>query len=350
MNRDELNGHSDCERYLLMKGRILITARAFWKSGGEAEVLLNREGFETVRSPKAGPYPATELIPLLQGYDAVIASTDEYSFELMSACPQLKIISRWGVGFDSIDLAAATELGVIASTTPGAMTDTVADYAFALILGIARRISESDRMMREGGWGELTGVLVCGKTLGLVGFGAIARGTAKRSRGFDMKVLAYDPYVSKEARLEFPATEFVTLDRLLEESDFVSLHAAATPETKGMFNAARFAQMKRSAYFINTSRGSLVDETALMEALSSGSIAGAAIDVYSKEPPPPDALIRSAPNTLLTTHNAFNTAEAAHSTSILAAQNVLSLLKGERLQAVRNQDVWESKSLRLRPS
>ena len=165
-----------------------------------------------------------------------------------------------------------------------------------------------------------------------------------------MKVLAYDPYVSKEARLEFPATEFVTLDRLLEESDFVSLHAAATPETKGMFNAARFAQMKRSAYFINTSRGSLVDETALIEALSSGSIAGAAIDVYSKEPPPPDALIRSAPNTLLTTHNAFNTAEAAHSTSILAAQNVLSLLKGERLQAVRNQDVWESKSLRLRPS
>ena len=140
--------------------------------------------------------------------------------------------------------------------------------------------------MREGGWGELTGVLVCGKTLGLVGFGAIARGTANRSRGFDMKVLAYDPYVSKEARLEFPATEFVTLDRLLEESDFVSLHAAATPETKGMFNSARFAQMKRSAYFINTSRGSLVDEAALMEALSSGSIAGAAIDVYSKEPPP----------------------------------------------------------------
>ena len=330
-----------------MNGRILITARAFWKSGGEAEALLTSEGFETVRSPKAGPYPATELIPLLQGFDAVIASTDEYSYELMAACPQLKVISRWGVGFDSIDLAAATTLGVIASTTPGAMTDTVADYAFALILGIARRITESDRVMREGGWGEMTGVLVCGKTLGLVGFGAIARGTAKRASGFDMRVLAYDPYLAQDVRLEFPRTEFVTLDRLLAESDFVSLHAAATPETKGMFNAARFAQMKRTAYFINTSRGSLVDEPALIEALKSGQVAGAAIDVYSKEPPPPDAAIRSAPNTLLTTHNAFNTAEAAHSTSLLAAHNVLSLLRGIRSEAVRNQEVWESKALRI---
>ena len=329
-----------------MSGKVLITARAFWKFGGEGETLLGKNNFEVIRASKAGPYSAAELIPLLQGYTAIIGSTDEYSRELMLACPDLKVISRWGVGFDSIDLLAASELGVIASTTPGAMTDTVADYTFALLLGIARKITESDRTIRSGGWSEATGVLVCRKSLGLVGFGAIAQGVAKRATGFEMNVFATDPYVSESARKAFPQVSFVSLDSLLEMSDFVSVHSAATLETRGMFDSLRFAQMKSSAYFINTSRGSLVDEVALVEALETGKIAGAAIDVYAKEPPLPNAPIRFAPNTLLTTHNAFNTVEASHATSLQAAQNVIDLLNGVHLEAVRNPAVWESPKLR----
>ena len=334
-----------------MGWNVLVTARAFWVSGDEARAALERAGCTIIQSPEAGPIPEPALIPLLEGADAVIASSDPYTARVLAESPALKVISRCGVGYDSIDLAAATECGVVVTITPGAMTDAVADYTLGLLLAVSRKIPQGDALMRSGGWGEYPGVLVTGKTLGLVGFGAIGRGTAKRAAGFGMRILAYDPAWSAPANGEsasLPDVEFVGLDELLAESDFVSLHAPATPETKGMFDSARFAQMKRSAFFINTARGSLVDESALIAALESGVIAGAAIDVYSREPLPSDHPLRTAPNCVLTPHNAFNAVEAAELMSRRSAENVLAVMRGETPGGILNPEVLTAANLRAR--
>src|SRR2546421_1179801 len=315
-----------------MSWNVLVTARAFWVSGLEALAALEAAGCRVIQSPKAGPVPVEELIPMLQECDAVIASSDTYSAELFAACPRLKIVSRCGVGYDSVDVPAATEAGGLVTTPPGAMTDAVADYTFALILGIARRIPEGDALMKSGGWGEYPGVLVCGKTLGIIGLGAIGQGVARRAAGFDMPILAYDPAFGPGVPLPagLPPIEMTTLDDLLQRSDIVSLHAPNLPETRGMFNAATFARMKTTAYFINTARGALVDDSALVQALEKGTIGGAATDVYSQEPLPADSPLRSAPNLLLTPHNAFNAVEAAAAMSKLSADNLLAALNGQK--------------------
>jgi phosphoglycerate dehydrogenase-like enzyme len=325
-----------------MAWKTLVTARAFWVSGQAAQAALEAAGSTVARSPQAGPLPENDLIAQLQDCDAVIASSDPYNARVFAACPRLKIVARCGVGIDSVDLAAATAAGVVVTNTPGAMTDAVADYTFALLLGIARRIAESDALMRAGGWGEFPGVLVCGKTLGLIGFGQIGQGVARRAAGFGMRVLACDPPMAAAASGEeglsgsLPAVRFVELDELLAQSDFVSVHAPSLPETQGLINAERLARMKPAAYLINTARGALVDEDALVAALEQGRIAGAALDVYRQEPLPPDHPLRRAPRCLLTPHNAFNAAEAAARMSLLSAESVLALMRGERPVSVCN--------------
>lgn len=330
-----------------MGWKTLVTARAFWVSGQAAQERLEADGSETARSPEAGPLAEDILIDLLQGCDAVVASSDPYTARVFSACPRLKIVSRCGVGIDSIDLEAATEAGVLITNTPGAMTDAVGDYTFGLILAVARRIAEGDALMRSGGWGEYPGVLVCGKTLGLVGFGQIGQATARRAVGFGMRLLAYDPFQEQQgAPKGLEHVEYVTLDELLTQSDFVSVHAPNIPETREMFNSARFAQMKPTAYFINTARGALVDEAALVATLEAGQIAGAAIDVYQKEPLPADHPLRRAPRCLLTPHNAFNAVEAAEAMSLISADNILRVRRGDRSASVCNQAVWDAPALR----
>jgi phosphoglycerate dehydrogenase-like enzyme len=333
-----------------MSWHVLVTARAFWFSGDQARAALEQAGCTIAHSPNAGPVPEDELIALLSDCDAVIASSDPYTARLFRECPKLKVVSRCGVGYDSVDVNSATEAGVIVTTTPGAMTDAVADYTWGLILALARKIPAGDALMHTGGWGEYPGVLVCGKTLGLVGLGAIGRGVARRASGFDMKILAYDPAwtVVSELPPGMPPIEFTSLDEVLARSDFVSLHAPNTPETRKMFNSARFAQMKRTAYFINTARGALVDESALVEALKSATIAGAAVDVYTAEPCPPDDPLRSAPNCVLTPHNAFNAMESAEAMSNLSAENILAVMRGERPAGILNPEVLERADVRVR--
>ena len=329
--------------------KVVVTARAFWVSGKEARAALEEAGCTVVDAPVAGPLPIEDLIPLLRDADAVVASSDPYNRRVFSECPSLKVVSRCGVGYDSIDIPAATEAGIVVTITPGAMTDAVADYTFGLILAVARKIPQGDALMHSGGWGEYPGVLVTGKTLGLVGFGAIGRGTARRAVGFGIRILAYDPAWARPAdgqAVEIPGVEFVGLDELLAESDFVSLHAPATPETRGMFDLARFRQMKKSAYFINTARGALVNEPDLVQALREGVIAGAAIDVYTKEPVSPDDPLRTAPNCVLTPHNAFNAVEAAALMSQRSAGNVLAVMQGEIPEGTLNPEVRLSPALR----
>jgi D-3-phosphoglycerate dehydrogenase len=329
-----------------MAWKVLTSARAFWVSGQAAQAALEAAGCEVVPSLRPGPFPEEELIPILQGCDAVIASSEPYNARVFAACPQLKLVARCGVGTDAVDMAAAAAAGVVATNTPGAMTEAVADYTFALMLGISRRLPESDTLMRSGGWGEFRGVLVYGKTLGLVGVGRIGQAVAERAKGFSMRILAYDPILQATGKAD-PAIEFVTLEELLAQSDYVSAHVPSLPETVKMFNADRFAQMKPTAYFINTARGTLVDETALVAALQGGVIAGAAIDVYAKEPCPADSPLRQAPNCVLTPHNAFNALESTIEMSRQSAQSVLDLMQGRLPENLCNPAVWDSPNLRV---
>ncbi len=325
-----------------MSWRVLGTSRAFWNHGTEAQSALEEAGCTVVRPPRFARYPTAELIEILHGCDAVLASSEDYTAEVFAGIPQLKIVSRVGVGYDAVDVQAATQAGVVCTNTPGAMVDAVADFTVGLIIACARRIVELDRTVHDGGWNELAGTLVYGKTLGLVGYGQIGRAVARRMAGFDMRILAHDPCTRGASE----TVEMVTLERLLEESDFVSLHAPAIPETKGMLGAEQFARMKPTAYFINTSRGSLVDEPALIRALEQGVIAGAALDVTCDEPLAPDDPLRSAPRLILTAHNAFNAVEAASRMCLMAAQNVLLLMRGIAPASTLNPEVFQSPLLR----
>lgn len=328
-----------------MSWKILITARAVQPAGQQAQALLRNAGCELIFPPKFGPLPAPDLIHALDGMDAVLASLDEYSAPVLSApsAARLKIIARWGVGYDSVDLQAATRNGIVVTYTPGLLDDAVADYTFALLLSLARRVHEANAAMDRGEWKHFWGDDVGGKTLGIVGLGHIGKAVARRAAGFNMRVLAHTSHP-----FEDKAIEFVPLDRLLAESDFVTLHTALTPANRGIIGEAQLRQMKRTAYFINTARGALVDETALVRALGEGWIAGAAVDVFAAEPLPADSPLRFVPNLLLSPHQSSYARGAGERVSLAAAQTILDLMNGKKPQNVLNSEVFATKTLRRR--
>src|SRR5687768_9944290 len=249
-----------------MSWKVLITARTLDEVGQQAVALLKKAGCELVIPPKYGPHPAETLLALLPGNDAVLASMDKFTAEVLSstAAKQLKVISRWGVGYDAIDVPAATRNGIVIAYTPGLLNETVADFAFALLLSLARRVHLGHQAMAAGKWQPYWGHDVHGKTLGILGCGRIGLAMARRATGFNMRLLAHDICANAEA--EKLGIKFVSLDELLAESDFISLHAALTADNRGLLNEARLRQMKPSAYLINTARGALVDEAALAKA------------------------------------------------------------------------------------
>jgi phosphoglycerate dehydrogenase-like enzyme len=285
----------------------------------------------------------------LPGVDAVIAASDDFCAELLGAeeAKDLKIIQRWGVGYDAIDVEAATSAGIVVGYLPGFLDDVVADYHWALMLGMARRIPWGQASMLEGTWKPAWGHDVVGRTLGIVGCGRIGTAVARRARGFEMRVLGFDPMPSDTAREA--GVEFVSLEELLEQSDFVSLNTAATSENRGIIGEPELRRMKESAYLINTARGSLLDEAAMVRALGEGWIAGAALDCFEKEPLAADHPLRSAPNILLCPHMApfawGNAQEMNHG----AAQTILDLKAGKQPELVVNPEVFGSDALRAEP-
>src|SRR3954471_18628869 len=212
--------------------------------------LLRNSGCEVVMAQKMGPLPEAELAAVLPGFDAVLASLDKFTAgNLRSpAAKQMKLISRWGVGFDSIDIPVATEQGVIVAYTPGLLNNAVADYTMSMLCALARRVHEAHLMMTQGVWKQQWGHDIFGKTLGIIGCGRIGQAVAKRASGFDMKVIGFDVAPSEEAKRL--GITFVGLDELLAQSDFVSLHAALTPENRGLLGEAQLGRMKPTAYLI----------------------------------------------------------------------------------------------------
>ena len=280
------------------------------------------------------PLGRTELIARLKGRQGLICLiTDAIDAPLLAACPDLKVVANVAVGVNNIDVAEATKRGVVITNTPDVLTETTADFAWTLLMATARRVVEADRYVREGKFTQwefmlLLGGDIHGKTLGIIGFGRIGRAMARRARGFDMRVLyqdavAADPATERELRAT--RTDTATL---LRESDFVTLHTPLLPETQHLINTQSLKTMKKTAYLVNASRGPVVDEAALAQALKEGWIAGAGIDVFEREPEVHPALM-GLPNAVLAPHIASASSDTRLKMANLAVDNCLAVLEGK---------------------
>jgi lactate dehydrogenase-like 2-hydroxyacid dehydrogenase len=271
--------------------------------------------------------------------------TEKINEEFLRAAPKLRIAANVAVGFDNIDVAACTKHGVAASNTPGVLDETTADFAWTLLMAVARRLSEGEALARSGNWknwdlDQLVGTDVWGKALGIVGFGRIGRAVARRASGFQMKVIYTDAMRAPADVEKSLNAEFRDMNSLLAESDFISLHVPLLPETRGLFDAPKFYRMKPTAFLINTSRGAVVDEAALVAALEGGKIAGAGLDVYENEPFIHPGLKRT--NVVLAPHIASASLETRTKMACIAAENVVAFFTGQRPPNMLNPEVLKT--------
>ncbi len=275
---------------------------------------------------------AAEILAVARDADAILVTYAKLPGELLRELTNCKAIGRFGLGVDNIDLPAAKDLGIAVNYVPDYCLREVSDHAMALLLALARKVPLADKLVQSGRW-EVPPLVPLrrleGQTLGLVGFGNIPRTLAPKAQAFGLKVLAHDPYVAKDV-LTSAAIEGVSFDDLLARSDFISVHAPLLPATRGLMNAAAFAKMKRGAYLINTARGPLVDEPALVAALVSGHLGGAGLDVVATEPPAKDLPLLGRDNVILTPHTAFYSVEALEELQTKCASDVARVLSGEK--------------------
>jgi glyoxylate reductase len=270
--------------------------------------------------------------------------TERVNEEFLRSTPKLRIACNVAVGYDNIDVDACTKRGVVVTNTPGVLDETTADFAWTLLMAVARRVAEGEALARSGNWkgwnlDQLCGADVWGKTLGIVGFGRIGRSVARRASGFQMKVIYTDAVrVSEEVEKSLNA-EFRDMNALLTEADFVSLHVPLLPETRGLFDAPKLFRMKPTAFLINTSRGPVIDEAALVAALENNKVAGAALDVFENEPFIHPGLKR--PNVVLTPHIASASIETRTKMAVMAANNIVALFKGQRPPNILNPDIFK---------
>jgi glyoxylate reductase len=319
----------------MAKPKVFATHRLFEPARKPLQENCDVEYWDKSQRP-----PREEVLQRVKDKDGLICLlTEKVNDELLQAAPKLRIAANVAVGFDNIDVAACTKRGVVATNTPGVLDETTADFAWTLLMAVARRLGEGDALARSGNWkgwdlDQLVGTDVWGKTLGIAGFGRIGRAMARRASGFQMRVIYTDAVrapaeVEKELRAEYR-----DMNELLAESDFISVHTPLLPETRGLFDASKFQRMKRTAFLINTSRGPVVDEAALVAALESEKIAGAALDVFEKEPIIHPGLRRA--NVVLAPHIASASLETRTKMACMAAENVVAVLKGRRPANVLN--------------
>ncbi len=282
-----------------------------------------------------------EIIELTQGVDAVLNCYAKMTARVIEKLNRCKVIARYGIGVDNVDLVAATRAGILVTNVPDYCVDEVSDHALALMLALARQIVAADRAVRAGAWDVVAHAEIRrlrGQTLGLLGFGKIAVALSSKARALGLRVLAHDPYVDA-GLIAHQGVEAVDLDRLLAEADAVSIHVPLSSETRSLIGERELARMKPTAFLINTSRGGIVDEQALAKALKAGRIGGAALDVLSVERPPLDHPLRKLPNVILTPHLAFYSRESVIELQTKAAEEVARALKGEPPRSPVNREV-----------
>jgi len=305
--------------------KILVTPASF-KPTMNSPALEQLRAFagELVFNPHARPLTEEELIPLLTGCDGCIAGLDPFTRRVIASAKTLKVISRYGAGVDNVDLAAAGEHNITVCNTPGVNAEAVADLAFGLMLCLARKLLVMDRSTREGKWDRSIGTELYQKTIGILGLGAVGKAVARRAAGFSMKVLACDPELDA-AYAQAHGIIPVSFDKLIVESDILSLHPPLKDDTRHIINADVMRNMKKGALLINTARGGLIDENAACELLQSGHLGGMGLDVYEVEPPHNSPLL-SLDNVALTPHTAARTVEATAGMAALSVQNLIDVL------------------------
>ena len=307
--------------------KILVTPTSFLKNP-QAKAMVEAFADEIVYNPQTRPMEAEEVLELLDGVDGYIAGLDYITAEVIGRAPEsLKVISRYGAGVDRVDLEAAKAKGITVTNTPGTNAVAVCELAFGLMLSLARAIPRLDNAVKKGEWPRNNGIELAGKTLGVVGFGAIGKNLAKRARAFGMDVIAYDPYFDTAFAAQYDVAQ-KSLDEVIAGADFISLHVPLTKETQYMIGEDAISRMKDGAFVINTARGGLVDEAAAAKALQSGKLGGIGLDAYEVEPVT-DSPLFGLDNVVMTPHTGAHTNEAIAGMGIMAAQNLIDVLQGK---------------------
>lgn len=309
--------------------RILLTTTSYQDIPGAHHELLESTGIEIVR--ERGPLGEAKMLELVGDFDAILCGDDQITRAVLDkAAPRLKILSKYGIGVDKIDVAAATEMGIPLAFCPGVNHTTVAEHTFALLLALNRHLVEEVNFTRAGNWKRLTGHEIMGKTIGIVGLGRIGKEVATRAKAFGMDVIGYDVYWDEAFTAAHGIIRAVTMAEVFEKSDVISLHTNLTDETREMVRAETIATMKDGVIILNCSRGEVVNNEDLAAALESGKVGGYGGDVLDEEPPRPDHPLLTVKHSIITPHIGSRTYESVQRQAMMAAQNLLHLLRGEK--------------------
>lgn len=313
----------------LKRCRLLVTPTSYGKNDPRLKIELEAAVGEVIYNTTGKPLTSPEIAKLLPGIDGYIAGLDQIDRAALDKADCLKVISRYGVGIDNVDVLAAVEKGIIVTNTPGANSSSVAELALALMLALARQIPEANKAVHQGKFPRLNGISFEGKTIGILGVGAIGKQLARRLAGFDCQILGYDPIPDLEFCRLHKVELINTIEEILPRADFISLHLPLLPETRGLVNSAFLEKMKKGAYLVNTSRGEVVDEQALLAALQSGHLHGAALDAFSVEPLPADHPLLGLAQVIATPHLGAQTDGATSNMGWFAMKDCLAVLRGE---------------------
>jgi len=292
--------------------------------------MLTERDYKIKRNNTGRPYKKEEMLKLIKDVDGIIIGIDELSAEIIEEANELKVISKYGIGLDNIDINMATNKKIVVTNTPTANVDAVADLTFGLILSLARRVPEADRKTKGAKWGKIIGKSVWEKTIGIIGLGKIGRQVVKRAKGFEMNILVFDIVKDKKFAQKY-GIKYVDLEKLLRQSDYITIHIPLNDATRNMISYEELEKMKKDAFLINTSRGGIVDEKALYDALRDNKLRGAALDVYNNEPLR-ESPLKELDNVIMTPHIGAYTEEAIENMSIQAAQNLIDVLEGREPQ------------------
>ena len=313
----------------LKKCRLLVTPTSYGRDDPSLRTELEEQVGEVIYNPTGKPLSSKEVIQLLPCIDGYIAGLDQIDRAAMESANQLKVIARYGVGVDRVDLETAHKRGIVITNTPGANSASVAELALALMLILARQIPQAIKAVRKGEWPRLPGISLENKSIGILGFGAIGKRLAQRLEGFLCRVIAHDPFIDERVGKSL-GVEIVEIDKLAKESDFLIIHIPLSNETKEIVNKSFLAKMKKGAFLINTSRGEVLNEDDLLEALQSEQLSGAALDAFVEEPPDIAHPLLSLPQVITTPHLGAQTDGATRNMGWMAMRDCLAVLKGEK--------------------
>jgi D-3-phosphoglycerate dehydrogenase / 2-oxoglutarate reductase len=321
--------------YFTTMKRVLLTTTSFQDTPGEHHQILEREGIKLVC--ERGPLPEKRMLELVGDIDGMLCGDDAITRAvLQKGQPKLRVISKYGIGLDKIDVQAATDLKIPVTFCPGVNHTTVAEHTFGLLISIYRHMVTECNIVKKGEWKRMTGYEMMGKTIGVVGMGRIGKEVATRARAFGMNVLGYDIYWDEKFAEQHQIKRITGLDEILTSSDIISLHTNLTDETRNLINAQRIAKLKKGVVLLNCARGELVDSRAVADALKSGHIFGYGADVLEEEPPPKDHPLFNCPNAVLTPHIGSRTFESVARQAKMAAENLVLIFKGQKPLAQAN--------------